>query len=189
MGKDYNNVCRQLMPAISPLLIKSNPGALKCSRAILDFTTMAGYTYHTEEMLRYMSHALMRIDKTKDVFRDICRNDAQIRENEPGHFNFPKWHAITHYPESIHLFGSAVGFIAGIGEVWYITWLKQFFKQTNKRKGWKEQILNHNIRELNMLATEDNLAQEHGRQATQADWDSQVIVNHMSRVKTLTDLC
>lgn len=44
-------------------------------------------------------------------------------------------------------------------------WLKQFFKQTNKQKGWKEQILNHNIWELNMLARKNTLVQQHNRQA------------------------
>lgn len=90
MGKDYNNTYRQLMLAIFLILIKSNPATLQYSQTILDFVTMAGYTSHKKVMLRYISHALMHIDKTKDIFKDICCNDTQIQDNELRHFNFLK---------------------------------------------------------------------------------------------------
>lgn len=129
----------------------------------------------------------MRIDKTKEAFRDACCLDAQSRDNERRHFNFPKWHALRNYPQFIRLFGSAVGYTTGVGEVWHITWLKQFFKQTNKQNGFEIQILHHNIRELNMLAREDNLSHDSSHPATQADWDSRCKVNQVSRAKTLTE--
>lgn len=71
IGKNYKAACRQLMPVIFPLLIKSNPGSFQCSWAILDFIAMMDYTFYTKEILQYMSHALMQIDKIKGVFRDI----------------------------------------------------------------------------------------------------------------------
>ena len=66
------------MSAIFLLLIKNNPGILQYSQAILDFVTMVGYTSHIKEILQYISHALMQINKTKEAFRDIYCNDAQI---------------------------------------------------------------------------------------------------------------
>lgn len=109
------------MPAIFLLLIKSNLRVLQCSWAILDFVSIAGYTFYTKETLRYFSHALMQINKTKNVFKDIYCSDVQIQDNELGHFNFPKWYVMTHYPESIRLFRSIVRYTTRIREAWHIT--------------------------------------------------------------------
>lgn len=38
-----------------------------------------------------------------------------------------------------------------------------------------------------MLARKDNLVQQYSKLAIQADWDSQVMVNHTSRAKPLSD--
>lgn len=40
-----------------------------------------------------------------------------------------------------------------------------------------------------MLAKKNNLMQQHGKQAIQANWDFQVMVNLASRAKTLTNFC
>lgn len=51
---------------------------------------MVGYTFYIEEILQYMSYILMRIYKIKGIFKDIYYNNAQIRDNKVGYFNFPK---------------------------------------------------------------------------------------------------
>lgn len=66
------------MLTIFLLLINNNLGALQCFWAILDFVAIVGYTSHTEETLQYISHGLMQINKTKDVFKNICYSDNQI---------------------------------------------------------------------------------------------------------------
>lgn len=76
IDKAYKDICQELMPAILPLFTKRKPGAIQYSWAILDFVTIAGYMSHIKEILQYMSHVLMRIDKTKQVFKDIYCNNA-----------------------------------------------------------------------------------------------------------------
>ncbi len=60
---------------------------------------MAKYKSHTDETLRYIGHALYRINQTKKAFKDARQIDAMIRGGKIGYFNFPKWHVMSHYPE------------------------------------------------------------------------------------------
>ncbi len=75
-----------------------------------------------------MRHALYQINQTKRAFRNACQTDAMIRGGKNGHFNFPKWYVISHYPEWIKRYGSATGFTTNIEETMHITWIKDFFK-------------------------------------------------------------
>lgn len=74
-----------------------------------------------------------------------------IWTSKSGHFNFPKQYIISHYLEQIKDYGSATGFINGIGEVIYITQIKDFIKWINMRKSYEKQILDHNIRKFNLI--------------------------------------
>ena len=136
---------------MAPLLIKDDPAVLQCVRAVIDFVHMAQYKSHSNQTLRYMQHALYRINQTKGAFRDARRIDAMIRAGKAGHFNFPKWHVMSHYPDWIKLHGSATGFTTSIGEAIHITWIKDFFKRTNMRKGYEKQILDHNIEKFSLM--------------------------------------
>ncbi len=89
---------------------------------------MAQYKSHTDETLRYMGYALYRINQTKRAFRNAWRTDTRIRGGKNGHFNFPKWYVMSHYPEWIKRYGSATGFTIGIVKAMHITWIKDFFK-------------------------------------------------------------
>lgn len=40
-----------------------------------------------------------------------------------------------------------------------------------------------------MLAKRENLVQQYGRLDTQANWNSQVILNYIRKAKTLTNFC
>ena len=59
---------KQLIVAVTPLLIYDAPEAIQCAQAILDFTMLAQYVLHDEETLRYIEHALYRLEKTKIAF-------------------------------------------------------------------------------------------------------------------------
>lgn len=52
---------------------------------------------------------------------------------------------MTHYIEYIYFDDNAVRYTTRVKKSYCITWLKQFFKQTNKQKRFKKQILNFNI--------------------------------------------
>lgn len=69
-GSEYRAACRQLVPIVTPPLIKDDPAVLHCVEAIIDFVHMAQYKSHTNETLRYMKYALYQIDQTKGAFRD-----------------------------------------------------------------------------------------------------------------------
>ncbi|KAF8900107.1 hypothetical protein CPB84DRAFT_1847369 [Gymnopilus junonius] len=65
--------------------------------ALLDFIYIAQYKTHNMETLGYLQGALDRFHTHKDYFRQ-----TGIRED----FNIPKFHSLTHYIESIKLFGT-----------------------------------------------------------------------------------
>ncbi|KAI9750296.1 MAG: hypothetical protein M4579_006529 [Chaenotheca gracillima] len=154
-GVEQKAIVFQLIPVVAPLLVARAPAALHFARALVDFVLLAQYRTHDEETMRYMSHALYRIDQLKGVFRDYRPAD---RETKEGHFNFPKFHAITHYMEFIREFGATDGFDTSHSEAAHKYLVKTFYGRTNKRDDYKEQILRHNTRRLNILAMEDIFA-------------------------------
>ena len=83
---------KQLVVAATPLLIQNAPEAIQCARAILDFTMLAQYVSHDDETLRYMEHALYRLEKTKIAFEYHRPIDAKLYWPT---FNYPKFHATS----------------------------------------------------------------------------------------------
>lgn len=78
-----------------------------------------------------------------------------IQACKNGHFNFPKWHVILYYQVMIKCYESATNFTTGIKKTIYIIWIKDLFKQTNMRKGYKRQILDNNIDKFNFIVRDD----------------------------------
>ncbi len=85
---------KQLIAAATPLLLHDVPEAIQCVRAILDFMMLAQYVSHDDETLRYMEHALYRLEKTKIAFESHRPIDAKLCRPT---FNYPKFHAISHF--------------------------------------------------------------------------------------------
>ncbi len=54
---------------------------------------------------------------------------------------------MSHYSEWIKHYG--------IGETIHITWIKNFFKQTNMRKDYEKQVLDYNIKKFNLMVRDD----------------------------------
>jgi hypothetical protein len=123
-------IIRQLIPVITSLLSTKEPGAMYCARAIVDFIFLAQYKTHDDETLEYLDHALYRIDKTKAVFKQFRPVDKATDE---GHFNFPKFHAMTHYTSSIREYRAADNFDTEHSEARYKYHVKAFYGRTNKR--------------------------------------------------------
>ncbi len=57
-------IVKQLIAAAIPLLIYDALEAIQYTWTILDFTILAQYVSHDDETLRYMEHALYRLEKT-----------------------------------------------------------------------------------------------------------------------------
>lgn len=145
-GVEDKSLLRQIIPVFAPLLLPKSKYVLSLARAIVEFCILSTYVSHDEETLRYMEHALFRINKFKP---------AVGHHRLDGHFNFPKWHVQCHYPEYIRQYGAADNFDTEHSEANHKFHVKDFYDRTNKRETYLEQLIGHSIRRLNAIATED----------------------------------
>ena len=184
-GNEQKDILRIFVPVVAPFLTGKCPAAMLCVRAICDFATMAQYRSHDEETLRYLEHALYRIDKLKRVF-----GKSRPKDNETGQptFNFPKWHVMTHYVEHIKQFGSADGMDTSHSEAAHRYLVKAFFDRTNKKDGYLDQIAQHNTRRLNSLAMKDIELYRQSRKGNQVDKEMTVQVSSLTRALDLSSL-
>ena len=98
---------KQLVIGAMPLPIQNAPEAIQYAQAILDFTMLVQYILHDDETLRYMEHALYRLDKSKIAFEHHRPTDSKLCRRT---FNYPKFHAVTHFAQCIRDYGSAVNY-------------------------------------------------------------------------------
>src|SRR5277367_6246025 len=182
-GVEQKAIVRQLIPVIAPLLSSKEPAAMHCARAVVDFILMAQYKTHDNETLRYMDHALYRIDRMKVAFKALRPVDKSTDE---GHFNFPKFHIMTHYTSFIRDFGAADNFDTEHSEAGHKYQVKEFYKRTNKRQGYEDQICLHITRRTKMLAMEDALFHDQSRHTTQGNDQIRAQVSVPAREQNLT---
>ncbi len=94
---------------------------------------------------------------------------------------------MSHYPEWIKHYGSATGFTTGIGEAMHITWIKDFFKQTEMRKSYEKQILDHNVEKFSLMVRDDINMFSSTETLTEADKNAELQVNSVSSAKKITE--
>ncbi|KAG1784140.1 hypothetical protein EV702DRAFT_1176071 [Suillus placidus] len=92
-------------------------------RAILDFSYYAQLRLHTAESLNGLESALAIFHTNKDVLQEL-----NVRE----HFNIPKLHQLSHYVQSILLFGATDGFNSELPERLHIDFAKEAYRASNK---------------------------------------------------------
>ncbi|KAG1892025.1 hypothetical protein F4604DRAFT_1875493 [Suillus subluteus] len=100
------------------------------ARSILDFSYYAQLQIQTTESLEALQTALTVFHANKDILKELA-----VRE----HFNIPKLHQLTHYVQSITLFGAADGFNTELPERLHIDFAKDSYRASNKRD-YKEQM-------------------------------------------------
>ncbi|KAG2128634.1 uncharacterized protein EDB93DRAFT_1068962, partial [Suillus bovinus] len=100
------------------------------ARAILDFSYYAQLRVHSTESLNGLESALAIFHANKDVLQQL-----DIRE----HFNIPKLHQLSHYVQSILLFGATDGFNSELAERLHIDFAKEAYRASNKRD-YEEQM-------------------------------------------------
>ena len=155
-GKEAKSILRQMVPVFTPLLADVGAmDAIRFIRAMVDFMLLAMYKSHDDETLRYMTLALHRMNSYKEIFRDYRRTKRDLDMSSEGDFNFPKFHAMTHYVDMIRLMGNAADIETGHFEHKHVDYVKNPFKRTNKKNGWEDQVMDHHCRKLNMLAAFD----------------------------------
>ncbi len=114
-----------------PLLILDAPEAIQYTQAILDFTMLAQYVSHNEETLRYMEHALYRLEKTKIAFEQHQPIDSKLCWPI---FNYPKFHAISHFVQCIRDYCNVVNYNTAHNKAAHKYLLKAFYNRTNKKE-------------------------------------------------------
>ena len=114
-----------------PLLIQNAPKAIQCTRAILDFTILAQYVSYDNKTLRYIEHALYKIERTKITFKHHWPIDKKLCQTT---FNYPKFHATSHFVQCIQDYGSAVNYDTAHSIVAHKYLLKTFYNRTNKKE-------------------------------------------------------
>ncbi len=151
---------KQLIVAATPSLIHDVLEAIQCARAILDFTMLAQYNSHNEETLRYIEHALYRLEKTKIAFKQHWPINSKLCRPT---FNYPKFHTISHFVQCIQDYGSAVNYDTAYSETAHKYLLKAFYNRTNKKE-YESQIWQHNVRYTNIIAMKDVIISEKVRE-------------------------
>ena len=150
-GNEQKAMVKQLVIAATPLLIQNAPKAIHCARAILNFTMLAQYVSHDDETLRYMEHALYRLEKTKIAFEHHWPIDSKLCRPT---FNYLKFYAVTHFALCIRDYGSAVNYDTAHSKAAHKYLLKAFYNKTNKKE-YDAQIWQHNVRHTNVIAMKD----------------------------------
>ena len=126
------------MPVYTPLLEEIGAGhAVRFLRAVVDFIILAIYSSYNDDTLRFMQLALFRINNHKEElrkYRPIAVSDRDA-DGAEGYFNFPKFHAIAHYPDMIRRLGNAPELETGHFEHKHVVFVKTLFRLTNKKAG------------------------------------------------------
>ncbi|KAG1812790.1 uncharacterized protein BJ212DRAFT_1448021 [Suillus subaureus] len=92
--------------------------------SLLDFIYLAQYPTHDDHTLGYLQDALDVSHKHKAVLIELGVRD---------HFNIPKIHSLTHYINSIHMFGAMDNYNTEAFECLHINFAKNAWRTTNKR--------------------------------------------------------
>ena len=69
----------------------------------------------------------------------------------------------------------------------HIIWIKNFFKQTNIKKGYKRQILDYNVEKFNLMVRNDIDLFSSTKILTQTDKNAALQVNSVSDAKKIKE--
>ena len=115
-------------------------------KAMASFVTIAYYTSFDSETIKYMEHALFLINHTKHTFEQQRRKSSDVEAN----WNYPKFHAISHYLAFIRRWGAPDGYDTSIFEAAYKYLVKAFYDRTDRHMTYQDQIAEHNTRTTNI---------------------------------------
>ncbi|KAG0698831.1 hypothetical protein DFH29DRAFT_983729 [Suillus ampliporus] len=128
--KEMQRVFVGLLSGAVPRCVFNEFRVLVVARSILDFSYYAQLQIQMTESLEALQTALTVFHANKDILKELT-----VRE----HFNIPKLHQLTHYVQSIMLFGAADGFNTELPERLHIDFAKDSYRASNKRD-YEEQM-------------------------------------------------
>ena len=155
-GNKQKAMVKQLIMAATLFLIHNAPETIQCTQAILDLIMLAQYISYDEEIFRYMEHTLDKLEKTKITFEQHRPIDFKLCQST---FNYPKFHAISHFIQCIRDYDNVVYYDIAHNEVAHKYFLKAFYNGTNKKK-YELQIWQHNMRYTNIIIIKDLIISE-----------------------------
>ncbi|KAF9548524.1 hypothetical protein CPC08DRAFT_648414 [Agrocybe pediades] len=102
----------------------ANTKVVTVAKALLDFIYFSQLQLHTTQTIAALEKCLETFHKNKDVLIEL-----KIRK----HFNIPKLHNVTHYPDFIRELGSTDGYNTEAPERLHIDYAKTAYRPSNKR--------------------------------------------------------
>ena len=124
---------RQLIDVIAFLFIKIKFNVMKCVWIFLNFIMLTFYKSQNENILKYMTKVFRRMNKLKIKFVDFRFVFKKIEKN---HFNFFKFHIMSHYIKFIQLYNSVDQFDISHMKVTHKYLMKIFYQRTNKNENY-----------------------------------------------------
>ncbi len=89
---------KQLIMAVTPLLIHDTSEVIQYARAIFNFTMLAWYVLYNNEPLRYIEHTLYRLENIKIAFKHHRLIDSTLYRPI---FNYSKFYTISYFVQCI----------------------------------------------------------------------------------------
>lgn len=127
-GSERKNMAKILLGCVHDLL---PPEGVNAVRYLLDFIYLAQYSTHNTETLSSLTDALNNFHKNKDYFIKIgIHPDLHI----------PKLHSLSHYVESIELFGTTDNYNTEMFERLHIDFAKLGWRSSNQRDEFPQMI-------------------------------------------------
>jgi hypothetical protein len=123
----------------------------------VDFILIAQYRLHDEQILRYLNQTFFRVNFFKNVFRET-RQFAQENENE--HFNFFKFHVMSHYSDFIRKYDTIDDYDISHNEIKQKYMIKQYYDKINKKETFQKQLIQHNKRRMKILVMKNIMRYE-----------------------------
>lgn len=107
------------------------PDGVMAIRWLLDFIYLAQYSTHDTETLEYLRNALQNFHEHKSYF---------IKVGIHPDLNIPKLHLLSHYVESIALFGTTDNYNTEMFEQLHIDFAKLGWRSSNQRNEFPQMI-------------------------------------------------
>ncbi|KIJ62538.1 hypothetical protein HYDPIDRAFT_135569 [Hydnomerulius pinastri MD-312] len=124
-GKEHADICRILLGLVIGIPLRNgfqSQRLIRSVRALLDFLYLAQYPTHTSSTLKLLEDALQRFHENKNIFVDLG-----VRT----HFKLPKLHSLSHYTQSIKLYGTTDNYDTQYTERLHIDFAKDAYSATN----------------------------------------------------------
>ena len=124
---------------------------------------------------------MFRINILKNVFRE---HRPLNKKTKKRHFNIFKFHMMSHFRKNIKLYNVIDNFNTKHIKSRHMK-VKKHFDQINKRNIWPHQIMNHEIRHINMLVMKDRILIENTKRTVLKSNQTKFIVTIFIRALNL----